>query len=57
MITKFKEHMMCEFDISDLGLLTYYLGIEVSQENRCITIKQIGYAKKVVEQFGMTGCN
>jgi hypothetical protein len=49
--------MMCEFDISDLGLLTYYLGIEVSQENRCITIKQIGYAKKVVEQFGMTGCN
>jgi hypothetical protein len=30
-ITIFKQQMVGEFDMSDLGLLTYYLGIEVIQ--------------------------
>lgn len=32
-IAKFKEHMKKLFDMSDLGLLSYYLGIEVKQDS------------------------
>jgi hypothetical protein len=43
--------------MSDLGLLSYYLGIEVEQKKEYLTIKQTAYAKKVLEQFGMGDCN
>ena len=56
-ITEFKQQMMDEFDMSDLGLLHYYLRIEVGQGNGKISIKQTAYAKKVLEQFGMIECN
>lgn len=49
--------MMQEFDISDLGLLSYYLGIEVEQQGGHITLKQSAYAKRVLQQFGMIDCN
>jgi hypothetical protein len=49
--------MTSEFEMSDLGLLSFYLGIEVKQENDCITIKQTSYAKKVLSRFGMADCN
>lgn len=32
-IAKFKKHMKKLFDMSDLGLLSYYLGIEVKQDS------------------------
>jgi len=53
----FKKQMTSEFEMSDLGLLSFYLGIEVEQKKDFITIKQTGYAKKVLEQFGMSDCN
>ena len=56
-IDEFKRQMMSEFDMSDLGLLKYYLGIEVEQHAEGITIKQSAYARKVLDQFGMTECN
>jgi hypothetical protein len=56
-IAVFKRQMTSEFEMSDLGLLSYYLGIEVKQEEDCITIKQTGYAKKVLSRFGMQDCN
>jgi len=43
--------------MSDLGFLTYYLGIEVERQKAGITIKQSAYAKKVLDQFGMASCN
>ena len=49
--------MMTEFEMTDLGLLTYYLGIEVDQKAYYITVKQSGYARKVLLQFGMSECN
>jgi transposase InsO family protein len=57
MIATFKQQMMSLFSVSDLGLLSYYLGIEVVQGSGEITISQSAYAKKIVEQCGMTGCN
>ena len=56
-IADFKKKMFSEFDMSDLGMLHYYLGIEVAQENWVITIKQSAYAKKILRQFEMLECN
>jgi hypothetical protein len=47
-IQTFKQQMTKQFEMSDLGLLSYYLGIEVSQQERCLTLKQTGYAVKVL---------
>ncbi|XP_031489603.1 uncharacterized mitochondrial protein AtMg00810-like [Nymphaea colorata] len=56
-ITAFKQHMMAEFEMSNLGLLTNYLGIEVAQGEDGIQMTQTAYAKKVLMQFGMLDCN
>jgi hypothetical protein len=37
-ITKFKRQMMELFNMSDSGLLNYYLGLEVNQQGSEITI-------------------
>jgi hypothetical protein len=39
-INKFKEEMKGQFQITDLGLLSFYLGIEVHQEGGHITMSQ-----------------
>ena len=56
-INGFKEQMMKEFEMSDLGLLSYYLGIEVRQGPSGIDISQGAYAPKLLEKAGMGGCN
>jgi hypothetical protein len=37
-IDRFKVDMASSFKMSDLGLLTFYLGIKVHQDSTCITI-------------------
>lgn len=49
--------MSNEFDMSDLGLLSYYLAIKVSQQKEGITLKQTAYAKSILEKSGMIDCN
>ncbi|WVZ62952.1 hypothetical protein U9M48_012640 [Paspalum notatum var. saurae] len=44
------------FRMSDLGLLSYYLGIEVEQGDDSITLRQSAYARKLLERSGMAGC-
>ena len=56
-IKEFKQQMMKEFEVTDLGLLTYYLGIKVDQRKDCIMLKQSTYAKKLLQQFKMAECN
>jgi hypothetical protein len=56
-ISEFKEEMMKNFRMSDLGLLLYYLGIEVCQNATNITLAQAGYAGKLLEHAGMAECN
>ncbi|KAG6514647.1 hypothetical protein ZIOFF_025016 [Zingiber officinale] len=56
-INKFKQQMMIEFEMSDLGLLSYYLGIEVEQQKSRILLRQSAYAKKILSQFQMADCN
>jgi len=56
-ITKFKEEMKAKFKMSDLGLLRYYLGLEVTQSEAGITVCQSTYAARILESAGLTGCN
>ncbi|WVZ84641.1 LOW QUALITY PROTEIN: hypothetical protein U9M48_031648 [Paspalum notatum var. saurae] len=55
-IEAFKAQMKKTFCMSDLGLLTYYLGIEVEQRKDGITLCQSSYARKLLEQSGMGEC-
>lgn len=56
-ILEFKDQMQKLFKMTDLGLLSYYLGIEVIQTEGVITLCQRGYAEKILELAGMSGCN
>lgn len=56
-IEEFKEQMNRNFEMSDMGRLSYYLGIEVKQGDVCIELKQSGYARKILERAGMADCN
>ncbi|GJX47791.1 uncharacterized mitochondrial protein-like protein [Tanacetum coccineum] len=57
LINEFKRRMASQFEMSDPGELTYYLGIEVSQGNDCIEIKQERYTMKILKEPGMEDCN
>lgn len=56
-IREFKIGMSTKFEMSDLGKLTYYLGIEVMQTKDGIEIKQEGYARKILREAGLETCN
>lgn len=43
--------------MSDLGRLTYYLGIEVIQFEDGIILKQESYASNILEEARMSDCN
>ena len=54
---EFKRNMAIMFEMSDLGKLTYYLGIEVHKFDGGITLKQSRYAMKILEESGMGTCS
>lgn len=56
-ILEFKKRMKQLFDMSELGLLSYYLGIEVHQGKNNIMLSQQGYARKILKLAGMEECN
>ena len=56
-IERFKKEMSTHFDMTDLGKLSYYLGIEVQQSEGLIKLKQTAYAKKILEKSGLNDCN
>jgi hypothetical protein len=56
-VEAFKAQMKKTFDMSDLGLLSFYLGVKVHQDSTGITLRQTHYAKRILELGGMVGCN
>jgi hypothetical protein len=56
-IAKFKLQMKELFKMDDLGLLSYYPGIEVRQKPKGVTLCQAAYVRKVLESRGMKYCN
>ncbi|EEC81933.1 hypothetical protein OsI_25798 [Oryza sativa Indica Group] len=56
-LKQFKEEMKGTFQMSDLGLLQYYLGLEVNQTEDGITVNQRAYAEKILQTAGMVASN
>jgi hypothetical protein len=52
-INKFKLEMRERFRMSDLRLLTYYLGIKVHQDEVGISLCQLSYALKLLKKTSM----
>lgn len=53
---EFKSIMMGSFEMSDLGLLHYFLGLEVKQREDEVFISQTKYAIDLLEKFNMPNC-
>lgn len=56
MIEEFKQEMMQVFEMTDLGLMTYFLGLEVQQSQNEVFICQKKYAKEILKKFQMEEC-
>jgi hypothetical protein len=56
-IDTFKDQMKDKFRMIDLGALSFYLGIEVRQGTKGITLCQSAYSQRIVEKVGLQGCN
>jgi hypothetical protein len=57
MIEEFKSTMTREFEMTDLGLMRFFLGLEVRQEETGIFISQEKYAKEILKRYKMESCN
>jgi len=57
MFSDFKESMKKEFDMSDLGKMCHFLGVEVVQDAKGIFINQARYTRNILERFDMRNCN
>lgn len=54
---KFKQFMMKEFEMTDLGKMRFFLGVEVSQNENGIPLCLKKYAREVLERFNVWNCN
>ena len=53
MLRHFVQQMQSEFEMSLVGELTYFLGLQVKQMEDSIFLSQSKYAKNIVKKFGM----
>ena len=56
-IVEFKENMKQIFDMTDLGILSSCLGIEVMHEATCTWLNQKSYIQTILHAFKMSECN
>jgi hypothetical protein len=53
---KFTKDMHNEFEISLLGEISFFLGLQIRQSNRGIFISQTKYIREMLKRFGMEYC-
>jgi hypothetical protein len=53
LVSRFQEMMENEFQMSMMGELTFFLGIQVKQTNEDIFIHQVKYMKDLMKKFNM----
>jgi hypothetical protein len=53
---KFANDMKNEFEISLLGELSFFLGLQIQQRNQGIFISQTKYIREMLKRFGMEYC-
>jgi hypothetical protein len=56
LIARTKRELSAEFEMKDLGLMHYFLGLEVWQKHVEILLSQSKYAVDVFRRFGMMDC-
>jgi hypothetical protein len=56
LIIQCKKELASEFDMKDLGLMHYYLGLKVWQKRGEIFLGQGKYTIKILQKFGMMDC-
>ncbi|CAL1409822.1 unnamed protein product [Linum trigynum] len=56
-IAEFKRSMEAEFEMSDLGKMKYFLGVEVHQSVAGMFICQKKYIRDMLEKFQLASCN
>ncbi|KAG8502260.1 hypothetical protein CXB51_002212 [Gossypium anomalum] len=56
MLIDFKCKMQQVFEMSDLGQMSYFLGMEVSQTQYGIFLSQKAFALKILNKFSMLNC-
>lgn len=57
MIEEFKSTVTREFEMTDLGLIRFFLGLEVQQAEKGIFVSQETHAKGIVKRYNMKDCN
>ena len=50
-VKEFKQKMIQAFEMTDLGLMTYFLGMEIKQNKNEIFICQKKYANEISKKF------
>ena len=56
LLADFKHSMMRNFEMTDLGIMKYFLGMQVKQGRREIFISQEKYAADILKKFYMKDC-
>ncbi|GAU43218.1 hypothetical protein TSUD_301050 [Trifolium subterraneum] len=56
-IREFKVDMMREFEMTDLGHISYFLGIEFQRTSEGLILHQKKYAIEILKRFEMDQCN
>ncbi|XP_059073404.1 uncharacterized mitochondrial protein AtMg00810-like [Cryptomeria japonica] len=56
LIDKCKKDLVAEFDMKDMGLLHYFLGLEIIQNKDHIFLSQKKYISDILNRFGMVDC-
>lgn len=57
LLQEFKALMVKEFEMSDMGSLSYFLGLEITQSKEGLFLSQRKYATDLLNKFGMKNCN
>ncbi|KZV25304.1 retrovirus-related Pol polyprotein from transposon TNT 1-94 [Dorcoceras hygrometricum] len=55
-VEKFKQEMMEIFEMTNLGLMTFFLGMEIKQSEFEVFICQKKYAKEILKKFKLEEC-
>ena len=57
LIENFKTSMKSEFEMTDMGEMKYFLGVEMNQSEAGIHLSQRKYAGEILKRFNMEDCN
>ncbi|KAI3700973.1 hypothetical protein L2E82_45614 [Cichorium intybus] len=56
MFNDFKKVMTKEFEMTDIGQMSYFLGVEVNQNKNGIFMSQKKYVEQILQKFRMKDC-